>query len=79
MKNTLALPMSRVAALINETQTSPEAAVAKLLSVLHAREMWAHLDERKSTKDVAVFVYGRNVPTPKRGKTAATQRKGVGA
>ena len=79
MRNTITLPMSRVVALIYETQTSPEAAVAKLLSVLHAREMWAHLDAQKSTKDVAVFIYGRNVPTPKRGKTAATQREGVQA
>ena len=75
MRNTLTLPMSQVAALINETQTSPETAIKKLLSVLHAREMWAHLDARKSTKDVAVYVYGRNVPTPKRGTSAAKGRR----
>ena len=63
MKNTITLPMSRVAALVVETHASPEVSVAKLLSVLHARAMWAHLDEKRSTKSKAVFIYGVNVPT----------------
>ena len=78
MKNTLTLPMSRVCALVEETSdVLPERVVAKLLSVLHGREMWAHFDAKNSTSEVAVFVYGANVPTPKRGKCAAPSRKGV--
>ena len=64
--NILTLPMSRVSDLVVETSAPPEKSIAKLLSVLYAREMWAHLDEKKSTKDTAVFSYGTNVPTPKR-------------
>lgn len=65
MKNTLALPMSRVTALITETNQSAGVAVGKLLSVLHGREMWAHLDPKKTTDDIAIFSYGFNVPTSK--------------
>ena len=77
MKNTITLPMDRVAALVVETHSTPEAAISNLLSVLHSRRMWAHLDERKSSKDVAVFVYGSNVPTPTRSRRPARTRKGA--
>lgn len=78
MKNTLTLPMSRVCALVEETSdVFPERVVAKLLSVLHGREMWAHFDAKKSTSEVAVFVYGANVPTPTCGAVASRTRKGV--
>lgn len=66
MKKYLKLPFNRVYALAAETNTAPEVAIASLLSTLHAREMWAHYCPRKSTKDEAVFLYGANVPTPKR-------------
>lgn len=75
MKNTITLPMGRVAALVVETQASPEVSVAKLLSVLHARAMWAHLDEKRSTKSKAVFIYGVNVPTLCRARVGKTARK----
>jgi len=65
MKNTIALPMSRVNALAAETGKTPEVAIADLLSVLHSRRMWAHFDKSKTTTTEAVFVYGANVPTPK--------------
>lgn len=78
MKNTITLPMSRVCALVEETSDAfPERVVAKLLSVLHGREMWAHFDVKKSTSEVAVFVYGANVPTPTRGAFATRDGKGV--
>jgi hypothetical protein len=63
MRNTLTLPMSRVNALAAETDTTPEAAISALLSVLHSRKMWAHFDKSKTTTATAVFVYGANVPT----------------
>ena len=58
--------MSRALGLSAETGKPAEVVVAKLLSTLHAREMWAHLDVRRSTDAEAVFVYGANVPTPTR-------------
>lgn len=66
MKKIFKLPISRVHALAAETNTAPDVAIATLLSTLYAREMWAHYCPRKSTKDEAVFIYGSNVPTPKR-------------
>lgn len=76
-KKILTLPTSRVAALVAETgDILPERAIAKLLSVLHGRKMWAHLDARKSTNEVVVFLYGKNVPTPL-AKRASRTRKGV--
>lgn len=71
MKSTLTIPMSRVNALAAETGESPELAIANLLSILRSRKMWAHFDKTKTTDDVAVFVYGCNVPTLRRGEHAA--------
>ena len=71
---TFIIPMRRALGLSAETGKPAEVVIAKLLSTLHAREMWAHLDVRKSTDAEAVFVYGANVPTPTRrraGKGAA--------
>ena len=70
MKNILTLPMSRVNALAAESGKSPELAIANLLSFLHSRKMWAHFEKTKTTCDLAVFVYGCNVPTLRRGKKA---------
>lgn len=70
MKNTLTLPMSRVNALTVETGKTPEVAIADLLSVFHSRRMWAHFERSKTTDAVAVFIYGENVPTPRKAKTA---------
>ena len=75
MRNTLTLPRSRVAALVVETNTPSETAVANLLSVLHARKMWAHLDEKKSSRTKAVFVYGANVPTLRHARSLTPARK----
>ncbi len=68
MKNTITLPMSRVNALAAETGKAPELAVADLLTVFHSRKMWAHLERSKTTATVAVFIYGSNVPTLRKGK-----------
>lgn len=70
MRNTLTIPMSRVNALAAETGQSPEQAISSLLSTLLTRKMWAHFEESKTTSDLAVFVYGCNVPTLRRGKKA---------
>ena len=82
MRNTITLPVKRVAALVAETgDVLPERVIAKLLSTLYSREMWAHLDARKSTNEVAVFVYGSNVPTPtnstRRTRDSKRNRKAV--
>lgn len=61
----LSLPVERVNALASETGKKPELAIADLLSVLHARKMWAHCDEKRTTKTTAVFLYGSYVPTSK--------------
>lgn len=74
MNNTISLPRSRVAALAAETRTSSEIAIAGLLSVLHSRKMWAHLDTKRSTQNVCVFVYGANVPTPIQTRRARRTR-----
>ena len=70
MKNTIALPMSRVTALAAETGKAPELAIAELLSVFHSRKMWAHLEASKTTNNVAFFVYGKNVPTLRNARTS---------
>ena len=71
MKNILTLPMSRVNALAVETGKAPELAIADLLSVFHSRRMWAHFERSKTTTATAVFVYGANVPTLRKTRTAA--------
>ena len=68
MRNTITLPMCRVNALAVETGKAPELAVADLLSVFHSRKMWAHFEKSKTTATVAVFIYGTNVPTLRKGK-----------
>ena len=64
--NTFTIPMRRAQALAVEAGEAAEVVVAQLLSTLHARKMWAHLDGKRSTAATAVFVYGSNVPTPSR-------------
>lgn len=65
MRKTISLPMCRVNGLAAESKTDPESAVSKLLSVLFARRMWAHLDVNKSSTSTAVFICSDNVPTLK--------------
>ena len=78
MRKTISLPMHRVKGLAIESNTDPESAVSNLLTVLHARKMWAHFDKSKTTSSVAVFICTDNVPTlkkvyPREGRSPASR------